>query len=133
MRECENIWLNIPEGTKIGPRMAAIWRGNFSGAGSPPDREELRIVQFWPMDQLRNLRRAIVTKYEGAYTNNQFVHPTIRKDNDHANDFYNINVTESTTSDGVQVTITFQNGQFRWSDDAEPGLQEPWQIQCAGD
>ncbi len=144
MRECERVWLNIPEGTRIGKRMAVLWRTNFSGYGKPPTRDDLRRLEFWPEGQLRALRSAMVQVYAEAYRDAKFVHPLLRKEQ-LVKSTYDHKITIEIMDWGADaedplvgrhrnVVITFHHDGFATDPAALPNdPSRPWQIQCGED
>jgi len=137
MQPCENVWLNIPEGSRIGPHMAALWKSNFAGTGAPPAREELSIIRHWdhlitaPAQTLRQLRATVLA----AFASHPDLHPRLFKEKVVTGTADLVVGSPSVDANGNwYIDITFKHPKFRWSEvrsSATP--QETLQVHCAGD
>ncbi len=145
MRECERVWLDLPEGSRIGRRFAAAWRGKFSGTGGKPSAKEEQLIEFWPQGQLRALRSAMAQLYYDVYHEAWNVHTHIEKSNVITEGQHRITIDisdELLLDPGEEdigthekrhrnITITFHHYDFGYVDLAavDPDVR-PWQIEC---
>lgn len=147
MNPCKREWLNIPEGSKIGQAMAAIWKMRFAGSVNPPTKQEQYLVQTWPQGQLRVLRKVMVQLYTEWADDKRFVDPMIRKEQLAATpggprqeiDIRIRDYTDALDGNPIGATerrvviITFRHSDFLSSDPPygeRTDEARPWQIQC---